>query len=86
MVVNIGDVVIGQAGIVRRDMSGHADYPHEAGCLYDCTACEANCFCDELRKGQVVDAEDTEPTICVHCEIEGEAQNERAQERFGHCS
>lgn len=69
--------------ITRRDMSGHADYPHEAGTLYDCTACESNCFCDELQADQVTDAEDTLPVACVHCAIEGETQFARAQERYG---
>lgn len=83
MTVQHNGNVIGQAGTVRRDMSGHADYPHETGAMYDCTACESNCFCAELQAGQITDADDTEPTICVHCAIEGEAQNERAQARFG---
>jgi hypothetical protein len=69
--------------IVRRDMSGHADYPHEAGTLYDCTACESNCFCDELQADQVTDAEDTEPTICVHCAIGQEQMQAHADRKFG---
>jgi len=83
MVVEHNGIVFGQAAIVRRDMSGHADYPHNVGELYDCTACESNCFCAEVQAGQVTDAEDTELTMCVHCAIEGEAQDERAQTRFG---
>lgn len=83
MVVQHNGIVFGQAEVTRRDMSGHADYPHTAGALYDCTACEANCFCDEIGEGQILDAEDTEPDVCVHCAIEGEAQNRRAQKRFG---
>ena len=23
----------------------HADYPHHPGTLYDCPACESECFC-----------------------------------------
>lgn len=36
----------------------HANYPHTDGTLYDCPACEAECFCDGFE--------------CVHCEIENE--------------
>ncbi len=25
----------------------HASYPHWPGMLYDCPACEAECFCEE---------------------------------------
>lgn len=25
----------------------HVDYPHEPGLLYNCSACESECFCDE---------------------------------------
>lgn len=65
-------------------MSTHITSPnHKAGLLFDCPACEDECFCEELQADQVTDAEDTEPTICVHCAIEGEAQNARAQARFG---
>lgn len=42
----------------------HADYPHEPGRLYDCEACEAECFC---RPGE---------TSCVHCAL-AEDENER---------
>lgn len=83
MVVQHNGNVIGQAGTVRRDMSGHAGYPHEAGTLYDCTACESNCFCHELREGQITDAEDTEETICVHCAIGQEQMGARAERKFG---
>jgi hypothetical protein len=76
-------IEIGNAAIVRRNMSGHADYPHEAGTLYDCTACEANCFCAEVQAGQVDDAEDTEPTICVHCAIGEEHMQAHADRKFG---
>lgn len=24
----------------------HADYPHQPGTLYDCTACETTCYCE----------------------------------------
>jgi hypothetical protein len=24
----------------------HVDYPHEPGTLYDCEACESECFCE----------------------------------------
>lgn len=65
-------------------MTIHVASPgHEAGLLYDCPGCQDECFCEELRAGQIIDAEDTEPTICVHCADEGETQNERAQARFG---
>jgi hypothetical protein len=38
---------------------GHVDYPHQPGTLYDCPACEANCFC-------------TDGFQCVHCALEAE--------------
>jgi hypothetical protein len=39
--------------------AGHVDYPHTPGTLYDCPACEADCFCaDGFR--------------CVHCALEDE--------------
>lgn len=37
----------------------HADYPHTPGTLYDCPACESQCFCTE--KG-------IDYTPCVYCE------------------
>lgn len=36
----------------------HADYPHEPGRLYDCAACERECYCD---------LDDPGTTLCVHC-------------------
>jgi hypothetical protein len=41
------------------DPSNHADYPHSPGTLYDCPACEAECFCDDGFQ-------------CVHCALEEE--------------
>lgn len=32
--------------VARKDIP-HADYPHEPGRLYDCPACEAQCFCGD---------------------------------------
>ena len=66
-----------------RKRYGHDVQPHEAGTMYDCPSCASNCFCAELQADQITDAEDTKPEICVHCETEGEAQNELAQKRFG---
>jgi hypothetical protein len=37
----------------------HVDYPHEAGYLYDCPACESQCFCEH----------DLSPAACVWCEV-----------------
>lgn len=28
-------------------MSGHVDYPHEPGRLYDCPECEKRCHCTD---------------------------------------
>lgn len=42
----------------------HADYPHNPGRLYDCMACEAECFC---LPGE---------TPCVHCQSDEEAAGE----------
>lgn len=36
---------------------GHADYPHYPGTLYDCAACESQCFCDDQG-------------TCLFCEIQ----------------
>lgn len=38
----------------------HVDYPHEPGRLYDCTACESQCYC----------VAEEEP--CVYCANGGE--------------
>lgn len=38
----------------------HTDYPHEPGFLYDCIACEAECYCDDL---------DGRGMECIHCAI-----------------
>lgn len=38
----------------------HIDYPHHPGTLYDCPACERECYCA--------------PGLdCVHCALESEA-------------
>lgn len=44
----------------------HVDYPHEPGRLYDCAACESECYCTADH-----DAE----TDCVYCEINAEVHN-----------
>lgn len=38
----------------------HANHPHLLGTLYDCPACESECFCDD------------ESTKCVYCDITSE--------------
>jgi len=38
----------------------HADYPHRPGTLYDCPACENECFC-ERKSGSL------EYSKCVFC-------------------
>lgn len=38
------------------DTPGHVDYPHEVGTLYDCYACESECYCDE-------------DLSCLHCSL-----------------
>lgn len=48
----------------------HANYPHNNGTLYDCVACEAQCFCAKLEEGQTEEV--GEPVECVHCAIQGE--------------
>lgn len=42
-------------------MAAHASYPHFPGTLYDCAACEAECFCS------------ADSTQCVHCAIADES-------------
>ena len=48
-------------------MVEHVDYPHEAGTLYDCTACESTCHCeigpDGLGGGE-----------CVSCAVKAEQE------------
>jgi hypothetical protein len=52
------------------DSAKHVDYPHQPGTLYDCPACEAECFCsDEL-------------VCCVRCAGTEEEAEEEAR-RFG---
>jgi hypothetical protein len=41
----------------------HVDYPHEPGRLYDCLACEAECFCNP----GVGWSPDLNVTPCVYC-------------------
>lgn len=43
----------------------HADYPHLPGALWDCPACEAECFCEPLPAAQYP---------CVFCDAEEEMQ------------
>lgn len=43
----------------------HADFPHFPGMLYDCPACESECFC-------------TDGTPCVYCAIQSETREEPA--------
>ena len=43
----------------------HTEYPHHPGTLYGCPGCEFNCYCDELRSGQV---DNSHPDVnCVNC-------------------
>lgn len=37
-----------------RPQPQHADYPHNPGALYDCPACQSQCFCDDMG-------------LCLHC-------------------
>lgn len=48
----------------------HADYPHTPGSLWDCAACEENCYC---RPGQ---------TMCVHCELQSERELNKRTIRY----
>lgn len=47
---------IGSAGV------GHVNHPHRPGYLYDCPACEAECFCDA----------DSGSTCCIFCSNEND--------------
>jgi hypothetical protein len=38
----------------------HVDYPHNPGTLYNCPACEGNCYCDDVG-------------LCLHCDLIEEA-------------
>jgi hypothetical protein len=44
----------------------HVDYPHSPGALYDCPACEAECFC-------------ADGVQCVHCALEAEKADGTAE-------
>lgn len=67
-----------------RKRYGHVSSPdHEAGTLYDCPACESECFCEALRAVQITDAEDTEEVMCVCCAIGAEQMQARADRKFG---
>lgn len=48
---------IGSAGV------GHVNYPHYPGYLYDCPACEVECFCDA----------DALNSVCIFCSNENDA-------------
>lgn len=55
----------------------HADYPHHPGTLYDCAACEWECFCDPCASCRQRLSECC--SQCVFCAIlEGEISNEQA--------
>jgi hypothetical protein len=47
----------------------HVNYPHGDGQLYDCPACEAECFCDP------------DGTMCVYCAIELEGMRDEVTRR-----
>lgn len=40
----------------------HTDYPHTPGTLYDCAACESECFCINRSR-------DEGDAMCVHCAL-----------------
>lgn len=40
-------------------VTGHADYPHVPGTLYDCRKCESQCFCSDGPE-------------CVYCALSDE--------------
>lgn len=61
----------------------HADYPHEPGTLYDCPACEAVCFCNELAADYSITSEDDEGPECVACELAKEAHAIEANRKYG---
>lgn len=48
------------------DDDPHADYPHEPGMLYDCPACESECFCEAL--GYPMERYPGSG-MCVHCAV-----------------
>lgn len=52
----------------------HASYPHEPGTLYDCEACETECFCWELNHTLDGDARwlGTAQTECLACELDSQ--------------
>ena len=48
----------------------HADYPHEAGRLYDCAACESSCHCTPGDAESVYHGEHNgaaAQTLCCNC-------------------
>lgn len=44
----------------------HVAYPHEYGRLYDCPACEAECWCDNVG---ILTGESTECIFCASLEV-----------------
>jgi len=42
----------------------HVDYPHEPGYLYDCPACEEECYCTIDDNGSLLSAP------CVYCTVD----------------
>lgn len=49
---------------IAPDMSEHTDYPHEPGRLYDCPACESQCYCGDVPGA----------APCVHCAESGNVE------------
>lgn len=63
--------------------AAHASYPHDPGTLYDCPACEGQCFCVEISAGQDVTPGDEEAGRCVGCEIAATAFATEAYRKYG---
>lgn len=47
----------------------HTDYPHVPGALYDCQACESECYCEGNGN-------------CVYCAILAEAYGDAMEDMF----
>lgn len=61
--------------MVSKWTAEHSDYPHEPGTLYDCEACETECYCWELNHrpdGTRRWVNTTVEISCMACELDEE--------------
>lgn len=73
---DVYDIVDWNGVIVYRSAElvsvAHSVHPHDPGTLYDCLACESECFCDAMGAFN----------RCIHCDLE---QNAELRELYFGC-